>query len=288
MFAALSRLTRSAAPKATPPANSLLLTQVVDTVGGGIGQARNFEKLLLPAIDSAIDYFAGQIDAIPGPLDISHRGFAQNAASVALFPETGEIVRALGRSLEVKDSLPRLASHNGDQVHALLGVRRRASGAASGEGFADHTIRSLAPSLAHARDYLACAAFKRILNDFTEHVNKLRRRDHLLKVEWNIQNEVSDKACAADSREYISASELTPDKLLEGLIGWLATPEKYLRLEASGIFLPAGAAPREAHELPLLHCSDRRQWLVCLVHFPVAEGLRALEEETHHHRHIFI
>lgn len=288
MFAAISRLTRSAKakPKTTAKGIELMLSLVADTVGGGIAGAKDFEKLMIPAIESVNAYFAGQIASIPGPLDISLQAFGKHPATAIVFPETGEIIRALGRSLEVKDSLPQLATTPGAYVHALLGVRRKTL-AGAGESFADHTIRSLAPTLSDAREYVAFAAFKRILNDFTEHVNKLRRRDHLLKVEWNIQNEVVDNVSAADSMEYISAQELTPEKLVAGLIGWLAAPAKYLRLEASGVFLPAGTASVQP-ELPMLHCSDRRQWLVCLVRFPVAEGLRALEEETHHHRHIFI
>ena len=284
MFAAISRrLSRSSAPQ--PP--NLLLSQVVETVGCGIEKARDFEKLLIPAIESANDYFSRQVDAIPGPVDISRQFFGMDAAAAAIFPETDEIIRALGRSLEVKDSLHRLATQaGGEHVHALLGVRSKQSG--NGDGFVDHTIRSLAPGLKDTRDYLAFAAFKRILNDFAEHVNKLRRKDHLLKMEWNIQNDLTAKLSAAESMEFVSAHDLTPDKLLEGVIGWLGSPEKYLRLEDSGVSLPAGAAKSEVSQLPLLHCSDRRQWLVCLVRFPVAEGLQALEQETHHHRHIFI
>lgn len=285
MFAAISRCLSRAS---TPQPHSLLLSQVVETVGGGIEKARDFEKLLSPAIESANEYFARQIELIPGPVDISRQFFGMDAAAAAIFPETDEIIRALGRSLEVKDSLPRLAGRAGEHVHALLGVRRKPSGNGSGEGFADHTLRCLAPGLADTRDYLALAALRRILNDFAEHVNKLRRKDHLLKAEWNIENDVVAMSGAAESLEYVSVHDLTPEKLLDGLIGWLGSPEKYLRLEDSGVFLPAGAAQSEISQLPFLHCSDRRQWLVCLVRFPVVEGLQALEQETHHHRHIFI
>lgn len=289
MFAAISRLARSVAPGAS--LHSLpnpLFAQVVATIGCEIDQASDFEKLLGPALEAAGEYFARQIAVIPGPFDISSAALAGDAASAALFPEAQELVRALGRSLEVKDSLPGLAKSAGTHVHAVLGVRRKPTGEAGEASFADHTLRSLAPTAADARDYLAHAALQRILNDFAEHVNKLRRKDHLLKVEWNIRNEVATPPSPADSREFISFHDLTPDKVLQGLIGWLASPEKYLRLAGSGIFLPAGADSDECRELSLLHCSDRRQWLVGLVRFPVAEGLQALAEETHHHRHIFI
>lgn len=284
MFAALSRLTRPAA--ATPRANSLLLAQVVETVGGGIAEARDFEKLLAPAIQATSDYFAQQIAAIPGPLDISHGAHGKDAISTAIFPENDEIIRALGRSLEVKDSLPGLARKGGEHVHALLGMRRKPGASGEAHDFADHTIRSLAPTLSDTRDYLGFVAFKRILNDFAEHVNKLRRKHRLLKLEWNIRNDLSEKLSEAEGMQFVSADDLTPDKLLQGLLAWLESPAKYLRLENSGVLLPAAISGRG--ELPLLHCSDRRQWLVCLVRFPVADGLRALELETHHHRHIFI
>jgi len=285
MFAAISRrLHRSAAPNSY----AVQISLVVDTVGGGIADARDFEKLLIPAIESVNAYFASQIATIPGPLDMARQSFGVDAATSAVFPETEEIIRALGRSLEVKDSLHRLSAQAGEHVHALLGVRRKQFGMSTEEGFADHTIRSLAPTPADVRDYLALAAFKRILNDFAEHVNKLRRKDHLLKVEWNIRNDAAEKLSAAESMEYISAHDLTPDTLLQGVIAWLAMPEKYLRLEDKAVPLPRCDTQNSVSQLPLLHCSDRRQWLVCLVRFPVAEGLQALEQETHHHRHIFI
>lgn len=285
MFASISRrLSRSSAPHPC----ALLLSQVVETVGGGIEKAKDFETLLIPAIESVNAYFARQIDTIPGPLDLTRRSFGQDKATATIFPETDEIIRALGRSLEVKDSLPRLATQDREHVHALLGMRRRPVNG-NAEDFVDHTIRSLAPDLSDTRDYLAFAAFKRILNEFADHVNKLRRKDHLLKIEWNIQNDLTAKLSASESREYVSVHDLTPEKLLDGLIAWLSAPEKYLRLQNTEIVLPTDPANGATHHrLPLLHCSDRRQWLVCLVRFPVAEGLQALEQETHHHRHIFI
>jgi hypothetical protein len=286
MFAAISRrLSRSSEPNPFALQRSL----VVETVGGGIEKAKDFETILTPVIESVDGYFSRQIAAIPGPLDLTRQSFGQDVATATIFPETDEIIRALGRSLDVKDSLPQLATQAGEHVHALLGMRRRPAANGNGENFADHTIRSLAPALSDTRDYLALAAFKRILNEFAEHVNKLRRKDHLLKVEWNIHNDVSAKLSASESEEYVSVHDLTPEKLLDGLIGWLSAPEKYLRLQNTEIMLPTDRADSATqHRLPLLHCSDRRQWLVCLVRFPVAEGLQALEKETHHHRHIFI
>jgi len=290
MLATLARLIRPSAPRAVHP----LLSLVVDTVGGGIAEAKDFEGLLSTALTVATDYFSGQIAAIPGPVNISEPLFGQEASCSALFPSADEITHALGRSLEVKESLPGLARSGHQYVHALLGVRCK-PGQSAGQvvPYSDHTLRSLAPKESDARNYLAFVAVKRLLNDFAEHVNKLRRRERLLKQEWNIRNEIVDPSAPTEAGEYVlAADELVPDKLLQGLIAWLEAPEKYFRLEVGGAFLPSDRqhAGRDsaALELPLLHCSDRRQWLVCLVRFPVAEALQALERETHYHRHIFI
>lgn len=287
MLATLARLIRPSTSASRLP--NPLLAQVVDTVGGGIAEARDFRALLEPALAASGDYFARQIAGIPGPMPLSAAQFGQDARIAALFPEADEIGRALGRSLEVKESLPGLARSGHAHVHALLGMRCKPGSEALAVPFSDHTLRSLAPKEADARSYLAFVATKRLLNDFAEHVNKLRRRERLFKLEWNIRNEAVDPATVDPGEYVLAADELTPDKLLRGLIGWLEAPEKYFRLGAGGAFLPgdpaAGAAPGE---LPQLHCSDRRQWLVCLVRFPVDEGLQALAQESHTHRHIFI
>ena len=286
MFAAISRrLGRTSQPNP----HAFWLQQVVDTVGGNIGSAKNFENVMLPVLESVHSYFSGQISQIPGALELGQHALGKDAAASAVFAGSDDIVQALGRSLEVKDSLPRLAEKDGKYVHALLGVRRRPISAGGyTDGFADHTLRSLAPGLSDTRDFLAFAAFKRILNEFAEHINKLRRKDHLLKIEWNIRNEASPQLSETEKGEYVSVHDLTPDTLLDGLVGWLATPEKYFRLDTAGAELPGVGDSHAISRLPMLHCSDRRQWLVCIVRFSVEEGLQALERETHHHRHIFI
>lgn len=286
MFAALSRRMGGSS---LPDPHYFWLDQVIETVGGDIGKAGNFEKRLLPVLESVNDYFMGQIGHIPGALDLGRHAQEKDAATAAVFSAGEDIVQALGRSLEVKDSLPRLAMQDGEHVHALLGVRRRpVSAGGDPDRFADHTLRSLAPGLSDTRDFLAFAAFRRILNEFTEHVNKLRRKDHLLKIEWNIRNETVPQLDERERNEYVSVHDLTPETLLEGLIGWLSAPDRYFRIDPAGTELPGVDKSHPVSRLPTLHCSDRRQWSVCIVRFSVAEGLQALEQETHHHRHIFI
>jgi hypothetical protein len=285
MLGQIARLFTSG--KTQPRHLSPLAAQVVETLGPQIAEARNFEQMLYPAIEQACAYFDRQITAIPdaGPIVP-----AANHSQSSLFSDADEIGRALGRSLEVKDALPGLARNGHQQIYALLGMRSRRQdrGAADLAPLADHTVHGLAPDLAAARDYLRLVAFKRLLNNFAAHVDKLRRKERLLKLEWNIQNRIVAAPENGDSGEYVDAAhELTPDNLLRGLIAWLETPENFFRLEPSGIPLTAPDAGSPA-ELPLLHCSDRRQWLVCFVTFSTADALQGLEQETHAHRYMLI
>lgn len=285
MLSTLARLIRPAAPPPNPMQS--LVTCVVETVAGGIEKADNFEQRLLPSLEKACAYFDAQIAQIPGPENISQEAFASCHWTREVFAEAAEIGRAVGRSLEVKESLPTLARAGHKQVHALLGMRYRpAIGDAAGVAFfADHTLRSLAPREIDTRNYLRLVVIKRLLNNFSEHVNKLRRRERILKLEWNIRNEIPAVAPVDENKEpeyALASNELTPNNLLEGLLAWLEQPTDYFRLEQH----PSVTSVDKA--LPLLHCSDRRQWLVCIVSFPVEEGLLALQQETHTHRHIFI
>ena len=276
MLATLARLI--GAPANPTIRRHPLIDQVIDTVGGGIDQARNLEEQLNPALQHACNYFDQQIAAIPGPVEISRTTHDQATPCGQLFPEADHIDHALGRSLEVKESLPNLARGGHGHVYALLGVRRR-PGDDNGP-LADHTVRSLAPTESDARDYLRYVAFKRLLMNFAAHVDKLRRKDRLLAVEWNLQSEMAGPARNGDGSEFVTASkELTPDNLLRGLVAWLRSPEMHFRVEAADL---------AAADLPTLHSSDRRQWLVSFIRFPVAEGLQALERETHTHRYIYI
>lgn len=274
-----------------------LLARVVATIGTDIGEARDFAKRLLPAIESAVDYFDRQIARIPEPLPLSAKLYATGAGLSTFFPEVEEIGRTLGRSLAVKETLPELIQSGHDEIYALLGMRSRLVEGATEKkaAFADHTLHSLGTSLADSRETLRHAAFDRLLRNFAEHAEKLRRKERLLKPEWewNQQHDASKTGESAAPAEFVYAEqELAPDNLLGALIRWLGRPESFFRLESSTIAMPGanplGASSRKPLALPLLHCSDRRQWLVCFVRLSAAEGAQALRRETHNHRYIFI
>jgi len=275
---------------------SPLLYQVIDLVGKDIGEARDFASTLSPAIESALAYFDRQIASIPGPLPLSQQYFGVETGVGTLFPEAADIGRAMGRSLAVKEKLSELENEGHEEIHALLGMRVK-PGQAPTEGqamvFADHVLHSLAPSPADTREMLRHAAFERLLKNFAEHVEKLRRKQrmHKLDWEWNVQHDVSRTMDTDQNPEFVYADkELTPDNILRGLLAWLKTPEAFFQLKDSSVSLPRpdGAPSAGQATLQQLHCSDRRQWLVCLVRFSVAECRHALLRETHTHRYIFI
>lgn len=281
MLATIARLIR---PAAASRPHHPLLAQVIDAVGTSVTKVRGFEAQLIPAIQFACDYFDRQIGGIPGPLEISAATAERDPHVTALFPAAGDIVAALGRSVEVKESLPALAGQGHAAVHALLGMRiKPGNGSDDGQPLlVDHTIRSLAPKESDAREYLRLVAVSRIARSFAEHVDKLRRKERLLKLEWNLQSELPESVGPADSEEFVyAATELTPENLLKGLIAWLNSPATHFRVETNGIRLGE-------LELPLLHTADRRQWVVCMVRFACRDGLDALGRETRTHRYIFI
>jgi len=282
MLTTIARLIRPGAGNSKP--QNPLLSLVIDTVGSSITKVRHFEEQLAPAIEFACDYFDRQIGTIPGPFEISADATSRDPIIAKIFSSPDNIVVALGRSIEVRESLPALAGHGHKDVHALLGMRYKPLDEADDQQaiLVDHTIRSLAPKEGDARDYLRLVAFSRLVRGFAEHVDKLRRKEKLLKLEWNIQSELPGSSSPSDGEEFVyAAEELTPENLLKGLVAWLNSPATHFRIDPQGIRLSDLV-------LPTLHTADRRHWLVCMVKFSCQDGLDALGKESRTHRYIFI
>ncbi|MCL2346152.1 MAG: hypothetical protein FWC58_09925 [Desulfobulbus sp.] len=273
----LGKLARFFSGNSTSAPNHPLLTRIEVAIGNGIDEAPDFAQRLLPATQAAIEYFERQIAAIPGPSAL---------ASSPLF-DAEQISHALGRSLEVKEAMKERASDD-KEVYALLGMRLKTTNNGSPH-LADHTLRSLAESADDCREKLCLAAFDRLLCNFAYHVKKLQHKDQMqpIRWEWALQHDTS-KIVANEIHPPSAAKtrELTPDSLVSGLLSWLAAPECFLRMEAAA---PTGNdVPAATQKMPMLHCSDRRQWYVSLVSFPAAEAAAALQRETHNHRYILI
>jgi hypothetical protein len=283
----------SSAPASAQPVNPML-AHIVDTFGSALTDAPRYAEHLGPAILNAESYFERQIAAIPGPVNMSAQSYGRDERLDAIFPSIDELGIALGRSIEVKESLPALARAGHLHVHALLGFRYRHGDEVPGKPvvFADHTLKCLAPELDDARTAIRKVAFVRLIKNFSDHVDRLRIKGKLLAVEWNIANAAASAGQAGAGDEYVYAEkELTPDRLLRGLCTWLNDPVAHLRV-CMGEFQVLGrklnGTPPTRFELPMLHASDRRQWIVCLVRFPVHEGTAALAHETRAHRYILI
>lgn len=283
----LGKLVRLIRPGHSANLEHPLLPRILAAVGNDITLAPNFAEQLIPAAEKALDFFSHQIAEIPGPLELTARGLEQQGHLNALFVESGEINRAFGRSLAVKEELPGLLAGECEEAYALLAMRRkRGSAPSTVPPFADHTLRSLSASLVGTCEKLALAAFDRLLLDFAEHVGRLRRKDRMLAIEWewNLQHDAQRVMTDDKAPEYVyAADELTPENQLHGLLTWLASPSCFLRLQVASDDNPASPL-----ELPLLKCSDRREWQACLVSFSTREAGSALRSETHNHRYILI
>jgi hypothetical protein len=267
--------------------------EVVKELGEDITGAPFFEKHLTEALRVASDYFARQIAAIPGTLDLTQAHFDRDPLVSTLFHTPEDIRFALGRSIETREALSALTRAGIGEGFALVGMRCRESDQIPGHPpvFADHSLKCIAGSEADVRDAIARVAIVRVLKTFAEHIDKLRRRGKLFRVEWNITNAHARGNNASESTEYVYAeSELTPENMLRGLCAWLASPAEHLRIVPGGARIsvqnPGGAM--SILDLPVLHSADRRQWFVCTVRFPVAECAAAVAQEARTHRYIYI
>lgn len=255
-----------------------------------------YEAVLTPAVALAQDYYQGLAEALPGPVAVSVRAHADDSALRALFPSVADIQAALGRSLEVRDSIGRFSRSGRDEVCALLGMRRRPGNADRGEAgggpLVDHTFRSLGGDEAQARAALRDAAFERLVRAYVGRLDELRRSWKLLHSEQQVHKglaragaqHLADDAPQHNGRLEKELSQavdaLAPEKVLHGLAAWLRAPESQLRL-----FAPTAEGDPA---LPTLCSNDRRRWLVCLARISVADALAALERESPAHRYILV
>lgn len=259
MLSSLSRLIR---PAGQDPYRHLL-PQVVDGLGLDRSQIEHIEERLLALIQQACGWLDKQIATIPGILAISEARFSQLGMASRLLGSAEDMGAAIGKSLEVKSALPGLMRGGHPEVHALLGmrVRRRDDG---GTKFTDHTLAALAPTSDDVRKFLRDIVFMRV---------------------------VSNCASFQDGRpqsEFRTASNRTVEEKLAALVDLLSAPDTFFRLEASGFRIP-GSAPATADlDLPLMHCSDRRQWIVCFVSLRIDEAVAAQNREPGKHRYIYL
>ncbi|NJD36602.1 MAG: hypothetical protein FIA96_17555 [Betaproteobacteria bacterium] len=276
------------------PDSHAVIRQMVSVLGFDVVASKDYGSRLVPAINAAVEYFDAQIAAIPGPFDISAAQYTHHPLVHALFPTRQDISHALGCSRDIKQPLAFLAGAEQKEAFALLGARRTPHQPAGADGpkYCDHTVRTLAANETGARQGLRTAALTSLITSFGEHLDKLHRNNKLTRGEWNIENRKDFPVADGDKGKVVLAvDELRPDNLLQGLIAWLQRPAEHLQLrsgEARDAGAGAGDATHQIDLLPHLLCRDNRLWLVCIVRFPVAEGVAAIQNEPRQHRYIRI
>lgn len=260
MLASLARLVR---PVPKHP-YQYLFPRIIEGLGNDLCSVENFEERLLPSIAGACNYLDEQIRAIPGGMRISEKAFYDLDISSRLFGSSADIGAALGKSLDIKSSLPTLMQAGNEHVYALLGMRARRDRdiRSMAPTFADHTLAMLAPTEDDLRKFLRDIVFSRF-----------------------ISNCASYEDGSPESGIRPPARRSSENKL-NTFVELLNSPERLFRLEDSGFcVLNESKTPIE---LPLLHCSDRRQWIVSIVRFSAQEALEAQSRESNKHRYIYL
>lgn len=250
------------------------------------------ETTLLPPLEEALAYYERTLAILPGPVPLDET----SATLARLFPAPDDIQACLGRSMEVKQRLPELQAAGHARLWALLGLRSRAQAGGSHAVFTDHTLRSLAASPAGVREALRDAAWEGLVMAFVNQTQYQQQKLELMRSQKELLQEVapSSRVRVSGVSQSIDAhisranKDLAPERVLHNLVEWLGNPEPFLRIEnRTGLTLQDGKGTPLLH-LPLLSSQDRRQWLVCLVEFPLEMAAAALERESHTHRFIMI
>jgi hypothetical protein len=283
----------------TPAASSAIpdfhpvIDKIAEILGYDIRKSYDdYQNRVLPALNAAIESFDVSIAAIPGPIDLSASLHAESPLLQVLFPSADSISHALGRSMDVRQSVPQLLNAGCAEVYGLLGIRCRPEDQIAGTPpvFADHTTRSLSHDPALARISLREAALSRVVSAFGEHLEKLQKKGKLPRAEWAMNGQPAPAGFGQDDYVY-AGQELLPEKMLQGLTDWLIEPSRHLNIQARGFRVSIkkadGAAPDEI-VFPTMHTADRRHWLVCFVRFPMHECVAAMKQESKVHRYIFV
>lgn len=261
------------------------------TLGSQVLSLPRSREKLFPVVLAALDYYDGVSAAIPGPIDITCADHPNDPRIQALFRSVDDIALGLGRSIALRNGINWFAEQGHDSVLALMGMRVGAAEAgASPTEPADHTFRNLGEHVEDVRAGLREAAFTALIKGFAADLKEQVRAWRLQQAEKKPGDAGSGGREPIDLQLAHAGDRPTLDRLLDALVAWLQTPERQLAIETTdqSVFLPAAAAGENPCRLPLLVTADRRKWLVCLVRFPLLDGLNASARETRAHRYILI
>lgn len=305
----------------SPPADPVIeraLARITELVDPQLINTPRFARLLTPAVQYALGYCNGLVDALPGPLEIERRAFATDPLVHALFATANDIDQMLGKSQAVRDYLHEDESRAGGHFYALFAARRREKHQlgleAHGETiqaevpqtvlyFSDHTLTEPAASLDAARQRLRLATFDSLLKTFRAHLDERRaERDGMrshLSAERGHLTVLRDKGAgtevfiqtrrleALEEQLRALADALQPDAVLRALAAFLQAPEGSLSLETCSVKVDrmgvlahddAELENAETLEFPELIARDRRRYLVTLARVDNIEARRSVKE----------
>ncbi|MDK9704778.1 MAG: hypothetical protein OEL20_16750 [Sulfuritalea sp.] len=268
------------------PATRQAIGRAVEVIDPLLKMVSGYERKLAAAVAPALAYCAELAAAIPGPLDVSARGFGADPLVHAIFAGPGDIAEMLGRSREVRQFLADPAQGAAAEFFALLGMRPREKtvlGTALLEGvlqtevpqqllyFADHTLWGLGSSHEITRQRLRDAAFDSLAYGFAARVTELREQQ-------------------------VTAA-LAPESLLQGFVEWLAAAGEHLHLEPTEVCVdrmgvisrnPAADGSCSILKFPKLFGRDRRQWTVLVARVSRQDAVAALQRQDQANRYLLI
>jgi len=309
LISALADLLKPVPPP--DPAVAAALDRVIGMVDPLVRAAPRLERHLLGAVEHALGYCQGLVAALPGPIEINRRSFANDLLVHALFASPADIEDMLGRSQAVRDFLDRPECWASDCFCAMLAARRqqkRQFGMAQQGNiiradvpqeivyFSDQTLIEPCCDLDTTRDRLQAKALESLLQTFNAHVDKLRRERESLRADLSVEHawqhhNVSDEEkhtrhlVELDVQLRQNGEALMPENLIEVLADFLRHPETALSLtpvsiciDRMGIVHDAGQPDEDAQTIsfPELSSRDRRQHLATLVRISREEALAAV------------
>lgn len=313
----------------SPPLNDVerqAVAHAVTVVEPLLKTVSGYERRLGAAVRSALAYCDSLVAAVPGPIEVNSHAFAADPLVHALFATCNDIGATLGKSRAVKAFLAEPSSALADDFYALLGMRRFEKSvmgmAVHGDivcadtpqkllYFSDHTLRELSPDIEETRRGLRLAAFDSLATSFAVQLAEMRQARQALHDEWDMQRALSSRPGQATSasvehaqrsaelQERLShaAENLSPERLLDALVAWLAAPELHLHLDPTtvsvdrmGVMVDSASAADQVSTLtfPELIGRDRRHWIVLIARIPREEAVRGLAQQQAESRYIVI
>lgn len=300
-----------------PPMEASLAQAVahaVSVVEPKLSMLSGLEHRLASPIQKAMAYCESLVAELPEPLTVSHPAFVSDPLVHALFASADDIDVMLGRSAAMRDFLADGSNAFSTECYALLGMRRREKtviGLAQQGAviqpdvpqrylyFTDHTLQQLALSEQETRRKLQLTAFDGLLQQYAQVIAEQRKVQVEQRIAWETErasgaghmtpDEKAWRLSALEMKYNECTEQLMPERLLDGLVAWLESPEKHLYLEPSsvtvdnmGMFVEPNTGRTDVHTLycPQLVGRDRRKWIVILARIPCQEARDAVEEQA--------